>query len=104
MTTRTWMTGALVLGLLCGAAAPAPAQLAAAFQYVMENNLATFNHRDLDGTMRTVDTRSPAYAPTKDAVEAQFKEMDLTATLVDFDYIGHDDEFAVARAKIKTTG
>ena len=34
----------------------------------------------------------------------QFEQLDVTNELVDFALIGHDDEFAVARARIKSVG
>ncbi len=104
MNTRAWTTGVATVALLCCAAPSAPAQLAPALQYVMENNLASFNRKDLGGTMSTIHTKSPDYESTKAALETQFQDLDVSAQLVDFDYIGHDDEFAVARAKVKTTG
>ena len=103
MKARTWGSIA-VLAVLSFGAAPAAAQLAPALKYAWSLNLEAYNHKDVDGTMRTVDSRSPDYAPTKQAIEEQFKDLDVTATLVDFDYMGHDKEFAVARVKTKTTG
>ena len=103
MKTRRWAVSIAALALLGFGAAPATAQLAPALQYVMDNNLASFNRKDLAGTMQTIHTKSPDYEATKQALEAQFKDLDATAKLVSFTYIGHDDEFAVARAKIRTT-
>ena len=103
MKTRRWAVSIAALALLGWGATPATAQLAPALQYVMENNLASFNRKDLAGTMQTIHTKSPDYETTKQALEAQFKDLDATATLVSFTYIGHDDEFAVGRAKVKTT-
>jgi len=104
MSTRASVAVLATLALLEIAARPAVAQLAPALQYVLENNLATFNRKDLNGSMATIDTRSPDYEPTKAALEEQFKNLDVSATLVKFDFMGHDDEFAVARARVKTTG
>lgn len=67
-------------------------------------HLAAYGKKDADGAMKFVDTKSPDYESTKLALEEQFKDLDVTPTLVDFDYIGHDEEFAVARVKVKTTG
>ena len=53
---------------------------------------------------RFVHTKSPDYDTTKAALTEQFADLDVTSELVDFDYVGHDDEFAVARVKMKTTG
>jgi len=102
MKARTW-TVAAALALLC-LAAPASAQLAPAIQYAWSLNLDAFNREDAVAAMAAVDSRSPDYAATKQALEGQFKNLDLKAELVKFDFMGHDDEFAVARVKTKTTG
>jgi hypothetical protein len=93
-----------VVALLCAAAVPARADVASAIQDAWSLNLQNYNRHDVDGTMRTIDSRSPDYASTKQALEEQFKDLDVKAELVKFDYIGHDDEFVVARIKTKTTG
>ncbi|MFN8642614.1 MAG: hypothetical protein U0802_13550 [Candidatus Binatia bacterium] len=104
MRVRIATLGLAALALGAFAAQAAQAQLAPALQYVIENNLATFNRKDLAGAMATIHTKSPDYDPTKAALEEQFKDLDATASLVKFDLIGHDDEFAVARVRVKTTG
>src|SRR5262245_66529828 len=103
MNTRAWMIGVAVVVLGC-AARPAAAQLAPALQYVMENNLASFNRKDLNATMSTIHTKSPDYESTKAALTSQFTDPDVSAALVDFTYIGHDDELAVGGAKLTRSG
>ena len=78
--------------------------LADALRAPVTGQIAAYGKKDAAGAMKFVDTKSPDYESTKLALEEQFKELDVTPTLVDFDYIGHDDEFAVARVKVKTTG
>jgi hypothetical protein len=102
MKARTWTLTA-ALGLLC-LAGPAAAQLAPALQYVWGQNLEAFNKEDKAGVMATIDTRSPDFGPTSAALDALFKDRDQKAQLVDFVLMGHDDEFAVARVKTRTTG
>ena len=46
----------------------------------------------------------PEYDSTKAALPGQFAREDLTVKLVDFRYMGHDDEFAIARVKTKIVG
>ena len=107
MTARAWTIVVVILALVGSATPPAYAALgalAAGLREVMENNLAAYDRGDVDGTMRTIDTRSPDYASTQTAVAQQVKDLGAKAALVDFAYMGHDDEFAVARAKVKTTG
>jgi hypothetical protein len=77
--------------------------LAGSLRQVVVGNLAAFNRKDVDATMSFVDTRSPDYDSTKDELVDDFKGYDLTAELVSFILSGHDDEFAVARVKTKTT-
>jgi hypothetical protein len=109
MNARAFTIGVATLALLCVAASPAPAfvmdgPLAATLRQVMAGNFAAYTHKDVDGTLRTIDTKSPDYETTKNALAEQFKDLDVTPELVSFDYMGHDDEFAVARVKAKTTG
>ena len=105
MNIRAWSVAGLAV--LCFGAPPAfgdDAPLAAALRQAVEGNVAAYDRRDVDGTMRFIDTKSPDYESTKAALADQFKDLDATSTLVGFDYIGHDNEFAVARVKLKTTG
>ena len=107
MTARAWTTVIVILAFVGAAPPPVHAALgalAAGLREVMEHNLAAYNRGDVDGTMRTIDTRSPDYASTQTAVAQQVKDLGAKAQLVDFAYMGHDDEFAVTRAKVKTTG
>jgi hypothetical protein len=104
MKARVCATGLAALMLVCAGTAPAHAQLAAGLREALYANLNAFNRKDVDATMGTIDSRSPDYAPTKQASETQFEALDVKSEIVAFDYIGHDDEFAVARVKVKTTG
>jgi hypothetical protein len=107
MNARTWAScvGVLVL-LSLGAPAARAAEdaLAGSLRQVVVENLAAFNRKDVDAAMSFVDTRSPDYGATKDELVQDFKGYDLTADLVGFTLIGHDDEFAVARVKTRTSG
>ena len=68
-------------------------------------NITAYDKKDLDAAMATRRHKSPDYDSTKAALTEQFKDLDVTAELVDFEYMGHDEnEFAVARVKTKTTG
>lgn len=101
MTTRILMLAAALVVL--AATAPAAAQLAPALQSVWGKNLEAFNREDKTAVMATIDSRSPDFGPTSAALDALFKDRDLKAELVDFVLMGHDDEFAVARVKTRTT-
>ena len=105
-------TGVLFLGilaLLLAAAGPWGASvraddsdLADTLQQVMRNGLAAYDREDVEGTLAYVHTKSPEYDRMKTELTEQFRSRDLAVQLVDFRYIGHDDEFAVARVHIKT--
>jgi hypothetical protein len=94
----------VLLSLGAPAARAAEDALAGSLRQVVVENLAAFNRKDVDAAMSFVDTRSPDYGATKDELVQDFKGYDLTADLVGFTLIGHDDEFAVARVKTKTSG
>jgi hypothetical protein len=100
------MTAGLAAGLgLAGAASAATdAELSAATKAVVESNLSGYNAENPDAAMSAVHKSSPEYASTQAALAEQFRDLDVKATLVDFDYMGHDDEFIVARVKTKLTG
>jgi hypothetical protein len=106
MNPRGWTIGIAVLPLIFGASSAfaADAELSAALRPVVEGHLAAYNREDVAATIGFVDSRSPDYESTKVALAAQFEHLDLATELVDFALIGHDDEFAIARVKIKTAG
>jgi len=98
---------AAVLAMLvgfCGVAGAADDPLVKALRGVVEANLTAYNAKNVDGVLSSIDTHSPDYATTKDALAEQFQNIGATAKLTDFRYIGHDDEFAVVRMKIALAG
>ncbi len=104
--TMTYRMIVPVLALL-GVAASARAaedKLTAALRGVVEENVRAYDAEDADGVMRTIHSRSPEYESTRAALPEQFASEDLTVKLVDFRYMGHDDEFAIARVKTAITG
>ena len=76
--------------------------LAAVLREVVEQNLAAYNREDVVGAMSFIHTKSPEYSTTEGALPGQFEVLDAQTELVGFQYIGHDDEFAVARVKLRT--
>jgi hypothetical protein len=104
MANRVAVQLAALLGLAAVAAGAADDELAATLRGVVEENLRAYDAEDARGVQRTMHTRSPEYSPTVTAVTRQLDDDDLTVRLVDFKYMGHDDEFAVARVKIKVEG
>jgi hypothetical protein len=95
--------GILALSLFAGSAGAGEGNgLAAALRDVVEKNLAAFNREDVAATLQTIDTKSPEYTSMQQALPEEFAALDARSELVAFHYIGHDDEFAVARVKYKT--
>jgi hypothetical protein len=78
--------------------------LEVALRQVVEKNLAAYNSEDASQTLASVHTKSPAYAAMRDALPRQFGALDTRTELERFTYIGHDDEFAVARVQYRTVG
>lgn len=79
-------------------------KLATTLRGVMESHLRAYDAEDPAEAMRSVHSRSPQYRRTERALPEQFRDLDLTVQLTDFRYIGHDDEFAVARVKTRLVG
>lgn len=69
----------------------------------VESHLAAFNQEDVSASMQYVHPKSPEYVETSEVLSTQFSALDPNTELTDFRYLGHDDEFAVARLKLKTT-
>lgn len=78
--------------------------LEGALRQVVEDNVAAYNREDASRTLASVHTKSPAYAAMKEALPKQFAARDARTQLERFTYIGHDDEFALARVQYRTVG
>lgn len=109
MRLRDWTAGAAVVALLLSASATAFADkdddsLADALRGAVTGQVAAYDKKDLTAAMSFVDTASPDYDSTKAAITEQFEGPEVSVQVADFKYIGHDDEFAVARVKLKSTG
>ena len=104
MNFSAWTTRVALVALLGFGASPAMAAdpLAETLRKVVDDNAAAFNKEDLAATMSSVATKSPDYQTTKDDLTALFAAQDVKAEVVGFTYIGHDDEFALARVKTKS--
>jgi hypothetical protein len=100
MTIRLVVMLVTLLGL--AVTAGADDKLATTLRGVVEENVRAYDARDTDAFLRTLHPQSPGYEATKAILSDQFREGDIKVTLVDYEYIGHDDEFAVARVKMKT--
>ena len=94
---------ATLLGLAWVPATRADDALASSLEKVSQDQIAAFNREDVAATMAYADTKSPTYETTKKILTEYFKNQNLKAEQVSFQYIGHDDEFALARVKVKVT-
>ena len=102
--TRTLLVAiqvAALLGLAVTARADDDEKLAATLKAVVESNLRAYDGEDAAGTMGTIHTRSPQYDTTNAALAEQFRDFDLSTKVTNFRYMGHDDEFVVARVKTR---
>lgn len=102
-TLRTVVLLAAMAGMPGGATA-AGAELSRTLQGAVEENLRGYNAEDVGAALGVVHKASPEYEPTRAAMEEQFRDFDVQATLVDFRTLGHDDEFVVARVKTRFEG
>jgi hypothetical protein len=94
---------AAALAVVSSPAAHAEDALAAALEKLSKDQIAAFNREDLAATMSYAHTRAPDYAETRAELGEQFSELDAKAEQLSFQFVGHDDEFAVARVKVKVT-
>jgi hypothetical protein len=94
---------ASLLGMTPAAAVHAQDALVTALQQVSKDQIAAFNREDVAATMGYAHTKSPVYASTESELNSQFSAFDAKAEQISFQFVGHDDEFAVARVKVKVT-
>lgn len=106
MNTIACVMSIFLISMLAGThgASAAEDNLAATLRDVMEKQTAAYGREDQNDTMNYVHTKSPKYNSMKQALPGLFETLDVRTQVVDFRYLGHDDEFAVARVKLKTTG
>ena len=102
MKTRSLVLAALVLAVGWAPLARAE-ELAGALEKVSKDQIAAFNREDVAATMGYAHTKSPSYDEAKAELTSNFGEVDARAEQLSFQYIGHDDEFALARVKVKIT-
>ena len=93
----------VLLGLAWAPMTRADDALASTLEKVSKDQIAAFNREDVAATMAYAHTKSPTYEAAREMLAADFKDQDLKAEQVSFQYIGHDDEFALARVKVKVT-
>jgi hypothetical protein len=103
MTIRLLGFAVCLFTVMSAAGSRADEALASALEKVSQEQIAAFNREDAAATMGYAYSKSPAYDPAKTALAELFSGGDARAEQVSFHYVGHDDEFAVARVKVKVT-
>lgn len=66
---------------------------------VVEANFKHTQAEDVNASVATMHTDSPNYQATKQVLGQLFSVYDLKYTLVSFDFVGEDSDFAYARVK-----
>ena len=103
MNKTGFILASLVLSMVTGTTVAGDDDgLEATFRQLVKNKLAAFNREDVTSTMQYIHTKSPEYSSTQNVLRGQFDALDARTKLIDLHYMGHDDEFAVARVKLKT--
>lgn len=102
MKTRIFALAAALL-VATAAAAEHDKELTAALEKVSKEQIAAFNKEDVAATMSFAYSKSPDFDSSKAELTALFADTDARAEQIGFAVIGHDDEFAVARVKVKVT-
>lgn len=96
------MISILLFTMVTTTAPAADDGLAPVLRQIVEDSLTAYNSEDVSATMRYIHTKSPEYTRMQKALPNQFDSRDPRTELAGFHYMGHDDEFAVARVKLKT--
>jgi len=99
-----WVALLALLGLGVSPALAEDTALSDALRQVVVDNTAAYDREDVAATLATIAKQSPDYDPSTKELPEQFAALEVKSELVSFHLIGHDDEFAVGRAKIKTVG
>ena len=95
------MTIVALCGLSAGTAR-ADEALSETLHQLAKDHAAAYDREDVDATLALVHSRSPEYDATRTLLQEQFRVQDLETEVVSFHYIGHDNEFAYARVKLRT--
>jgi len=70
---------------------------------VLYEHLYHTKNCNIEGVLKTVHQSSPAYSQTKQALENLFSHFEINTEILEFNYIGKDENFAYGRAKQKIT-
>ncbi len=73
-----------------------------ALQDTLEAHLSAYNAEDAVAALAPGHTKSPVFDSMSDALPSQLAGLDARTDIERFRFIGHDDEFAVARVRYRT--
>lgn len=98
-----WLTVITVV-LGCASTAFAEAESAAGeLRNLVIQNLNALQSEDLEAALSVIHTQGPAYLSAKVNTPHLFENIDLKYDLMDYKYIGQDEDYAVARTKVRDT-
>jgi len=69
---------------------------------VLKENLNAGQQENLQAMLNTVHSQSPSYLMTKQQMSAVFENFDISYKLTYYKYIGQDNDYAVARARLSS--
>lgn len=94
----------VALAITCVASGYAePDPTAEAIKSLAERNVRANQEENIDAVMDTIHTQAPSFLSMKKDMPSLFDNYDLSTELTSFAYIGQNDDYAVARAKVKIT-
>ena len=97
------MAGWICLVALEGQAEGKEKELEATLKQVVLTNFAASEKEDANAVMETLHADSPTIKSTSQVLEGLFSFYDLKYELLSFSFLVQDGDYAVARAKQKTT-
>lgn len=92
----------LVCVIFCADAFAEREELGLKLKSVVTNNFESLQIEDIEATMKTIHTQAPGYLQTRELSKQLFPYYDLTYTLLSFNYIAQDGDYALARGSQKT--
>ncbi len=88
-----------ILTILLLLAPLAYADTATDIEQAILNNLAHTQNEDIAATMSDIHTQSPAYLATQQTLQQLFPAYELKYELLNYEFVGEDDEYAYAKVK-----
>ena len=104
MTRKIYWLIATVLSLIWADTVRAESNTTAdAIKSAVERTLRAYREEDMAVMLSTVHSQAPSYMSIKKDSPTVFENYDINAELISFTFIGQDEDYAVARTKIRYT-